>query len=76
MAAFKAGPLIDDCTEAYAEAQYHEAARGIENFLIDLLSQTYVPIVRGEMWEENEESRNRRQIIYSVLGIVLYQVLI
>ncbi len=70
----KLGLLIDDCTEAYAEAQYHEAARGIENFLIDLLSQTYVPIVRGEMWEENEESRNRRQIIYSVLGIVLYQV--
>ncbi|MDA4131459.1 MAG: DUF5915 domain-containing protein, partial [Thaumarchaeota archaeon] len=35
------------------------------------LSQTYVPIIRGEILEENEESKNRRQVIYSVLGLVL-----
>ncbi len=70
----KLGLLIDQCTESYKEARYSEAVRAIEGFVIDLLSQTYVPIVRGEMWEETNEGKERRQIIYSVLGLVLYQL--
>jgi len=70
----KLGLLIDQCTESYQLGRYSEAVRAIETFVIDLLSQTYVPIVRGEMWEETEESKSRRQIIYSVLGLVLYQI--
>ncbi len=70
----KLGLLIDGCTESYNDARYSEAVRAIEAFVIELLSQTYVPIVRGEMWEETEESKERRQIIYSVLGLVLYQL--
>ncbi|MGA2875005.1 MAG: isoleucine--tRNA ligase [Nitrososphaerales archaeon] len=68
----KLGLLIDVCTRAYSEAKYHEAARAIERFLIDDLSQTYIPIIRSEMWEETEETKKRRLVIYSVLGIVLY----
>jgi isoleucyl-tRNA synthetase len=67
----KLGLLIDVCTRLYSTAKYHEAARALERFLIDDLSQTYVPIVRSEMWEETEETRHRRQIIYSTLGLVL-----
>lgn len=63
--------LIDYCTESYGNARYHDAARAIETFLIDVLSQTYVPIVRSEMWEESEVSKKRRQVIYSVLSFVL-----
>lgn len=70
----KLGLLVDACTEAYNVADYSESARAIEAFVIDILSQTYVPIVRGEMWEETEKSKERRQIIYSVLGLVLYQL--
>jgi isoleucyl-tRNA synthetase len=69
----KLGSLIDECTVAYSNARYHEAARALEKFLIEDLSQSYIPIVRGEMWEENEETKSRRQIIYSVLGLVLYE---
>ena len=67
------GLVIDLCSDVYSKARYHEAARALEKFLIEDLSQTYVPIIRGEMWEENEETKSRRKIIYSVLGLVLYQ---
>ncbi len=63
--------LIDFCTESYAKMRYHESARAIESFLIDNLSQTYVPIVRNEMWEESEAGKKRRQTIYAVLGLAL-----
>ena len=66
------GFLIDVCTKMYSEARYHESARALERFLIDDLSQTYIPIIRSEMWEENEESKSRRRAIYTVLGAVLY----
>lgn len=68
------GFLVDECTKSYTQASYSEVARAIEDFIIDTLSQTYVPIVRSEMWEETEESKKRREVIYSVLGLVLYQI--
>ncbi len=70
----KLGGTVDRCTEAYNQGRYSEAVRAIESFVIDLLSQTYVPIVRGEMWEESAESKERREVIYSVLGLVLVQM--
>jgi isoleucyl-tRNA synthetase len=63
--------LIDICTQSYSQAKYHDSARAIEQFLIEDISQTYVPIVRGEMWEESEEARKRRRTIYGVLGFAL-----
>lgn len=70
----KLGLLIDRCTDSYSKGRYSGAVRVIEDFVIDMLSQTYVPIVRGEMWEETDESRMRRQVIYSVLGLALYDI--
>jgi isoleucyl-tRNA synthetase len=67
----KLGLLLDACTKAYSAARYHEAARAIERFVIEDLSQTYIPIVRSEMWEETEETKTRRRVIYSTLGLVL-----
>ena len=63
--------LVNASTLAYSQAKYQEAARAVEKFLIDDLSQTYVPIIRSDLWEEGEESKNRRKAIYSLLGFVL-----
>ena len=63
--------LIDICTDSYTQAKYHDSARAIEQFLIESLSQTYVPIIRSDMWEESEESLKRRRTIYTVLGFAL-----
>ncbi|MFB5611543.1 MAG: class I tRNA ligase family protein, partial [Nitrosopumilaceae archaeon] len=59
--------LITKTSELYDKCRYHEAAKAIEDFIINLLSQVYIPITRGELWEEDEEKKNRRFAIYSVL---------
>ncbi|MHB8567351.1 MAG: isoleucine--tRNA ligase [Nitrososphaerales archaeon] len=63
--------LLSACTVAYSESKYQEAARALEKFIIEDISQTYVPIIRSEMWEESEESKDRRKVVYSLLGLVL-----
>jgi isoleucyl-tRNA synthetase len=59
--------LIKKTTELYDKCRFHEAAKSIEDFIINSLSQVYIPITRGELWEEDDEKKNRRFAIYSVL---------
>ena len=59
--------LIKKTTELYDKCRFHEAAKSIEDFIINSLSQVYIPITRGELWEEEDEKKNRRFAIYSVL---------
>ncbi len=63
--------LIRDVTELSDRCRLHESARAIENFIINSLSQTYVPITRGELWDEDDSKRDRRLAIYAVLHEVL-----
>jgi isoleucyl-tRNA synthetase len=65
------GGLVDICMSSYLKMRFQEAAHAIERFLIEDLSQTYIPIIRGEMLEETEESKKRREMIYLVLGRTL-----
>lgn len=59
--------LIGVVEEGYAKCHFHEALRAIETFIIDHVSQTYVPFVRGEMWDDRQETKERRWAIYAVL---------
>ena len=59
--------LIKKTTESNEQCRYHEAAKALEDFIINSLSQVYIPITRGELWLEDEEKRERRFAIYSVL---------
>ncbi len=59
--------LIKKTTEQYNKCRFHEAAKSIEDFIINSLSQVYIPITRGELWEDDEGKKNRRFAIYSVL---------
>jgi len=59
--------LIKNTTELYDKCRYHEAAKSIEDFIINSLSQVYIPITRSELWEDDEEKKNRRFAIYSIL---------
>ena len=51
--------------------KFHESARIIENFVIDTLSQVYVPMTKGELWEDDPAKKERRLAIYAVLYRVL-----
>jgi isoleucyl-tRNA synthetase len=51
--------------------RFHEAARSLEDFIINSLSQVYIPITKAELWEEDSEKTDRRFAIYAVLHEVL-----
>ncbi|MEM3143787.1 MAG: isoleucine--tRNA ligase [Candidatus Nitrosotenuis sp.] len=51
--------------------RFHESARQIEDFVINSLSQVYIPITKAELWDDDSSSSNRRSVIYAVLYEVL-----
>ena len=53
---------------SYEGAKFNEAARGVEELVINHLSQTYVRLVRSELWKDDPKERGRRLAIYSLLG--------
>jgi isoleucyl-tRNA synthetase len=63
--------LIQILTEKNESCKFHEGAKAIDDFIINNLSQIYIPITRGELWDENDEKKNRRLSIYAVLSEVL-----
>ncbi len=56
-------------TEKCEACKFHEAAKAIDDFVINVLSQSYVQSIRNELWEESES--DRRDTIYAVLRHVL-----
>ena len=63
--------LIQKITEKNQTCKFHEGAKAIDDFIINNLSQIYIPITRGELWDESDEKKNRRLAIYAVLNEVL-----
>jgi isoleucyl-tRNA synthetase len=66
--------LISDFTTAFDECRFHEAAKLLEEFIINSLSQTYIPIVRNDLWDDNQQSWERRISVYSVLNHLLKNI--
>ena len=58
---------IQNCTESNRKCKFHESAKTIEDFLINSLSQIYIPITKQELWDDDDEKKNRRFAIYAVL---------
>lgn len=63
--------LIKKITERNETCKFHEAAKAVDDFIINNLSQIYIPITRGELWDEEESKKNRRLAIYAILKEVL-----
>ena len=56
---------------AYREGRYNEAAKTLDELIISQVSQTYVRLVRNELWKDDPAERGRRLAIYAVLGHVM-----
>ncbi|MBI3841427.1 MAG: class I tRNA ligase family protein, partial [Thaumarchaeota archaeon] len=67
----KLGSAREDVDEALSSGRFNEAARVLEELVINHTSQTYVRLVRGELWKDDPRERPRRLAIYAVLGHVL-----
>ncbi|MDQ3869569.1 MAG: isoleucine--tRNA ligase [Thermoproteota archaeon] len=66
--------LISEVTIAFEGCRYNEGAKAIEEFIINQLSQTYIPVTRNDIWDDSPEGLNRRLAIYSVLAYSLMQI--
>ena len=63
--------LVAAAEEAYRERRFNEATRAFDSFIIEILSQEYVPLTRGELWDDLPETKGRRLVIYTVLAHAL-----
>ncbi|MEM3684179.1 MAG: isoleucine--tRNA ligase [Conexivisphaerales archaeon] len=67
----KVNRLTRKVREAVEARRFHEAAREFENFLIEDLSQKYVPLTRSILWDDSEEGRMKRFAVYTAIGYSL-----
>ena len=66
--------LVVEVTESFDQCRFHEAAKAMDAFVINYLSQTYVPMTRNIIWDDSPENLDRRLAVYSVIGHVLIQL--
>ena len=66
--------LVLEVSEALNRCRFHEAAKAIDGFIINHLSQTYVPITRNIIWDDSPEKLGRRLAVYSVISHTLIQI--
>ena len=59
---------IELSTMSNIECKFHESASAIEDFLINSLSQIYIPITKQELWNDDETKKNRRHVIYAIIA--------
>ncbi|HYF99687.1 MAG TPA: isoleucine--tRNA ligase [Candidatus Saccharimonadales bacterium] len=57
--------LVDNC-------RFHEASHEVEDFIINSLSQTYVPLIRYDLWSDDQEHKDRRFTVYTILSTCLF----
>ena len=62
---------IEISTKSNSECKFHESASTIEDFLINSLSQIYIPITKPELWNDDETKKDRRHVIYAIIAEAL-----
>lgn len=63
--------LISTVKELQDKCKFHEAAKALDDFIINSVSQVYIPITREDLWTEDETQRERRLAIYATLSEIL-----
>ena len=63
--------MVETCTRLNKNCRFHESAKVVEDFLINSLSQIYVPITKPELWNDDETKKDRRLAIYAILADAL-----
>ncbi|HZT35815.1 MAG TPA: class I tRNA ligase family protein, partial [Nitrososphaera sp.] len=66
--------LITEVTSAFERCRFHEGAKAIDEFIINHLSQTYVPLTRNVIWDDSAENLDKRLAVYATLSHVLLQI--
>ena len=64
--------LVRNVNNLLNECRFHEDCHVIEDFIINSLSQTYVPLIRYDLWSDDLENRERRFTVYKILSCCLF----
>lgn len=63
--------LISTVKELQDKCRFHESSRAIDDYIINSVSQVYIPIVREDLWAEDDTQKERRYAIYATLSTIL-----
>ncbi|HYL67481.1 MAG TPA: isoleucine--tRNA ligase [Nitrosopumilaceae archaeon] len=63
--------LITKVKELQDKCKFHEAAKALDDFIINSVSQVYIPITREDLWTEDDSQHERRLAIYATLSEIL-----
>lgn len=66
--------LILYVNNSFENCRFHEGTKAIEEFIINDISQTYIPLTRNYIWNDSIEEINRRLAIFTTLDYVLEKV--
>ncbi|MEM3642020.1 MAG: class I tRNA ligase family protein, partial [Candidatus Bathyarchaeia archaeon] len=62
---------IEEFTNRLERCEFNIALAELENFVVEVISRLYVPMIRKELWSDDPETLNRRLAIYATLWHVL-----
>jgi isoleucyl-tRNA synthetase len=65
---------IENYTGKLESCEFNFALAALEDYVIEVISRLYVPMVRKELWTDDPETLNRRLAIYASLWHVLKKV--
>jgi len=63
--------LVKDFTEKAEACEFNFALSQLEDFVVNILSREYVPMIRKDLWSDDPETLNRRLAVYATLWNVL-----
>jgi isoleucyl-tRNA synthetase len=66
--------LIKKVNSSFDNCRFHEGTKFIEEFIINNISQTYIPLTRNYIWNDNIDQINRRLAIFTILDYVLEKI--
>ena len=66
--------LVCNITDMFIDSNFDVVTKLIDDFTIESFSQIYLPMVRNEIWNDDESQLNRRLSIYSIIYHILYNL--
>jgi isoleucyl-tRNA synthetase len=58
---------VKEVTEKLENCEFHFALSELEEFVVNVVSRQYVPMVRRDLWSDDPETLNRRLAVYTTL---------
>jgi len=63
--------VVKEFTERAETCEFNFALSELEEFIVNILSREYVPMIRRDLWSDDPETLNRRLAVYATLWYVL-----